>query len=86
MLETSRLLLRQLREPTSERNKTMTIDDMITKLQKLREQHGNIDVLLVGDDRTPCGVCSVFHTKLDGDYFPENWNMPMGTEYITIST
>lgn len=62
----------------------MHIRNLIELLERLEEEHGNIEVLLDVEDRGPCEITSARHNVAqEGDY-PEDYNMPAGFEFIGL--
>jgi hypothetical protein len=65
----------------------MKISELEAKLAGLREQHGDITVMVGTDD----GVHGLEHCPIDyrlvteEDEYPKDWEMPTGFEFVEIS-
>ena len=62
----------------------MTINEMIAKLEAIRAQHGDIEVMINESDSA---IRSINYTNLriaeDGE-FPDKWDMPEGFTFVEI--
>lgn len=64
----------------------MKISELEAKLARLREKHGDIEVM-VGTDDGVHGLehCPINHRIVtDEEEFPDDWKMPSGFEFIEI--
>lgn len=62
----------------------MTINEMIAKLEAIRAQHGDIEVMYSESDQV---IRSINYSNLrvaKQDEFPENWDMPAGFTFVEI--
>ena len=62
----------------------MTINEMIAKLEAIRNEHGNIDVMI---NETDDAIRSISFANLrvaeDGE-FPDEWDMPEGFTFVEL--
>lgn len=61
----------------------MNISDLEKVLKELREEHGDLDVMV----KTNTGTYSVdflFHEVAEEGEYPADWDMPGGFEFIEI--
>ena len=68
----------------------MKIDDVIKKLQHVREKHGNLDLLIENDYNTsiPHIIDDIEYTKLkllEHEDFSEHVKMPENHEYLKVT-
>lgn len=64
-----------------------TIDDVIERLQALRDKHGGDTIVMFANPNGGeyYGVHDVSHcVVMDDEEFPEDWDMPKGFEYVLI--
>jgi len=63
----------------------MNVNEAKVKIDELLEQgHGEVE-LLVNVDGTMSGVEGIHHEVVEeDDLYPEDWNMPPGSEHITL--
>lgn len=63
-----------------------TIDDVIERLQTLKEQHGGDKIVMFVDPNGEgeyFSIHSAQHQVVEyDDEFPEEWEMPKGFEYV----
>ena len=65
----------------------MQISDLIEQLQKLKDDHGDLEVLLQGYDDNICSVAGAsFEEVEDDNQYPEDWQMPKGFKFVNIRT
>lgn len=61
----------------------MKIRNLINKLEKLEEKHGNVDVMMHASDG-PYEINSVhFHVTEEGDY-PDDYMMDAGFKFVEL--
>lgn len=63
----------------------MKISDMINKLEALKEQHGDVDVLINAPDGMFEANKPTFCEVEEDDEYPKSWNMPKGFRFVQIS-
>ena len=62
----------------------MKISDVEAKLAELREEHGDIEVLIThGEGTYGMDCCIITHEVSEGQY-PDDWQMPKGFEFVEI--
>lgn len=63
----------------------MRVSQLIKQLQTLKEQHGDLTVM-VGNDEGDMWDCVIAaHHVTEAGEFPANWNMPQGFEFIKLT-
>ena len=65
----------------------MKINQMIKKLEALKNKHGNVEVLFAGPncDQEPYGVNNIeFNQVTEDDGYPEDYNLPVGLKFVMI--
>jgi hypothetical protein len=63
----------------------MLISHLISRLNKLRDEHGDLDVMFQSDNGDAWEVALARHHKVAEDEYPQEWNMPTGYEFIKLS-
>jgi hypothetical protein len=64
----------------------MKVSQLITKLEKLKAEHGDLDVMITSKDGDPTAFVGVGIGEVeDDDDFPKDWNMPKGFKWIDIA-
>ena len=63
----------------------MKISQMIQRLEELKSEHGDVEVMF-RSDAGPFLSSRVEHCVADKDEYPEDWNMPEGYEFVQIDT
>jgi hypothetical protein len=63
----------------------MQVSELIERLQTLKEQHGDVPVMVGNDDGDVWDCIIATHYVTEQDEFPSNWNMPEGFEFIKLS-
>lgn len=64
----------------------MKLSELEAKLAELREEHGDIEVMIRTDGESVYGMdmCSFYHTVAEEGDYPEDWQMPAGFEFIEM--
>jgi hypothetical protein len=62
----------------------MKIGAMIKILEKIREKHGNIDLLVCDDDGRITSPRSTQVVVSEGEY-PDHWDMPEGFKFVQVN-
>jgi hypothetical protein len=63
----------------------MKISQLIKKLESLQKKHGNVDAMFYADNDGTFSVERVEFRVAEEDEYPEDWNMPAGTEFVQIT-
>jgi hypothetical protein len=63
----------------------MLISDLIYRLNKLRDEHGELEVMFQSDNGDAWEVALARHHKVKENEYPEEWLMPTGYEFIKLS-
>ena len=64
----------------------MKISETIKKLEDLKNEHGDIDVMTFeGDSVFLIEHINVFEVEDDGD-FPADWEMPAGFKFVNVES
>lgn len=64
----------------------MVISELIDKLEKIKGERGDISVMLEDGDGTDVWELTTVSWKVtDEDEYPEEWNMPVGFEFVKLS-
>ena len=66
----------------------ITVSQLIAKLEKLQEEHGDIDVMIdpqVGFDGPWAADDATFREVESDEDYPEEYDMPAGYKYIEIA-
>ena len=63
----------------------MNITKVIAKLEAIRDEHGELDVLVTDDQGRVVEADSFEYELVDSDdLYPDDYNMPSGTEFVNI--
>lgn len=63
----------------------MKISAVIKELEKLKASHGDLDVMFCGDFESTFLAQRLRYRVAGPDEYPEDWNMPAGTEFVEIT-
>ncbi len=63
----------------------MLISQLIERLQTLKEQRGELEVMFENDDGVTWEIRVASAHLAEQDEFPPEWNMPEGFEFIKLS-
>ena len=64
----------------------MKISKLIERLQKLKDDHGDLEVLLQGYDDSICSITSASFEEVESNnQYPKDWKMPKGFKFVNIS-
>jgi hypothetical protein len=62
----------------------MKVNELIRKLEKIRDKQGNVEVMM--DLDSPWAIASVgFGVVEDDDEYPKSFRMPKGFKYIRLT-
>ena len=61
----------------------MKINALIKKLEKIREKHGNLEVMVCDENGRITSPDSVKAVVSDGSY-PDEWEMPEGFKFVQV--
>ena len=65
----------------------MKISEMIDRLEKIKAEHSDIDVMFNDtDSHGPYSASSVRVAVAEKDDFPEDWDMPEGFTFVDIGS
>jgi hypothetical protein len=62
----------------------MTINEMIAKLEAIRAQHGDIEVLFNESDNAIRSITYCNSRVAEEGEFPDDWDMPEGFTFVEI--
>ena len=64
----------------------MNITESIAKLEKLRDDHGELDLIITQSDDNVYSCDSIsFEEVEDDDLYPEDYNMPKGFKFVNLN-
>lgn len=63
----------------------MNISELIAKLEKMRSEHGELDVFFRTDDGDVWSVGGGYVHEAEEDEFPLDWNIPAGYTFVMLS-
>ncbi len=62
----------------------MQVSELIERLQTLKEQHGDLEVMFQNDDAVTWEIMVATTQLAREDEFPKEWNMPKGFKFIKL--
>jgi hypothetical protein len=62
----------------------MTINEMIAKLEAIRTQHGDIEVMFIENNSLFRSISYCNPRVAEEDEFPEDWDMPEGFTFVEL--
>lgn len=65
----------------------MIISELIEKLKKISDKHGDVEVLFcdLEGSGSPYSVSRVSFEVAEADAYPEDWDMPEGFEFVELT-
>ena len=62
----------------------MNITAAIAQLEKIRDEHGDLDILITQSDDNVYSLDYVNYEEVDDDVYPEDFNMPKGFKFVNL--
>ena len=62
----------------------MNITAAIAQLEKIRDEHGDLDILITQSDDNVYSMDYINYEKVDDDVYPEDFNMPKGFKFVNL--
>jgi len=64
----------------------MNITAAIAQLEKIRDEHGDLDILITQSDDNVYSLDGINHEVVDSDdLYPEDYNMPKGFKFVNLA-
>lgn len=64
----------------------MNITEAIAELEKIRDDHGDLDILITQSDDNVYSLDRIDHEEVEhDDLYPESWAMPKGFKFVNMA-